>query len=150
MCRGREENKAMNKRKFSPTAAALVFLFFVAGACDSTGPDGPKGPGALTATLVSPNGAEASAVFEFTGGVDLSFVSVVGGEAFYQHSGGSSRVVVVLDDPGEIQFRVGTADVGEIPQVTVIQVADGNNDLRPSVSGYEIRVEGEKYSGGQP
>jgi len=126
----------------------LGLLLLASGACDSTGPDGPQGPGALMATLISPNGAEASAVFELTGGIDLSFVSTVGGEAFYQHSGGSSRIVVVLDDPGEIQFRVGTEDVGELPEVTVIQVADGANNLRASVSGYEVRVEGEKYSPG--
>lgn len=131
------------------TVVALVLLGLVLGACDSTGPEGPKGPGALVATLVSPNGNEASAVFEITGGIDLSFVSTVGGEAFYQHSGGSSRVVVVLDDPGEIQFRVGAEDVGELPQISVIQVADGDNHLRSSVSGYEVRVEGEEYPSGQ-
>jgi hypothetical protein len=133
----------MIPRRSIHQTALLGILAVALGACDSTGPAGPKGPGTLTATLVSPNGAEGSAVFEITGGIDLGFVITTGGEVFHQHSGGTSRVVVILDDPGEIRFRVGTEDVAEIPQVAVIQVADGENHLRPSLSGYEVRVEGE-------
>ncbi len=131
------------------TVRGLALLFaglLVTTACDSTGPEGPKGPGWITATLVSPNGIEASAVFEISGGTDLSHASSDGGETFYQHSGGSSRVVVVLDDPGVIQFQVGTEDVGELPSVRVIQVADGENELRSSLSGYQVQVEGTEYS----
>ena len=116
--------------------------------CDSTGPGGPKGPGQITVTLSSPNGSEASAVFEITGGTDLGFVSAEGGETFHQHSLGSSRVVVILDEPGVIEFRVGTEDVGDLPAVQVIQVADGQNQLRSSVLGYEIHLEGQKYTYG--
>lgn len=126
----------------------LGVLALGAGACDATGPGGPKGPGRITATLVSPHGSEASAVFELTGGTDLSFVSSDGGETFYQHSAGLSRVVVVLDDPGVIRFHVETEDVGDLPSVQVIQVADGRNELRSSFSAYGVLVEGAKYSSG--
>ncbi|MBT8395900.1 MAG: hypothetical protein HKO65_07480 [Gemmatimonadetes bacterium] len=124
---------------------ALVGLVpFLVWACDSTGPKGPMGPGNLAITLLSPNGPEGSAVLEITGGADLSFVSTTGGEVFFEHSAGSSRVIVVMDDPGEINFRVGTEDVGVIPSVDVVQVAGGEDQLRLSLSGYEVLIEGEK------
>jgi hypothetical protein len=128
--------------------AALVLL--ATGACDSTGPDGPRGPGSFLATLVSPNGDEGSAVFELTGGVELGAVTGFGGEVFHQHFGGSTRVVVVLDQPGQISFRIGTGDVGEPPEAAVIQVADGENELRPSVAAYRVEItEVEAGSGSQ-
>ena len=100
-------------------------------------------------------GPEGSAVFELTGGADLSVTSSTGGEVFYEHSAGSSRVVIVMDDPGQISFRVETGDVGVVPTVDVIQVADGQDQLRSSLSGYEVIVEGEKSTsaaeqGGRP
>jgi hypothetical protein len=122
-----------------------VALLLAAG-CDSTGPGDGRGPGFITATLVSPAGSEGSAVFELTGGTGLGFVSSDGGETFYQHSAGSSRVVVVLDDPGVIRFQVGTGDFGDLPSVQVLQVADGQNQLRPSLTGYQVQVEGKKNS----
>ena len=108
--------------------------------CDSTGPDGP-GPGPLEATLISPSGGgEASAVFELTGGVGLGSVSMVGGEVFYQHFGGSTRIVAVRDDPGVIRFQIWTDDLGQLPEVRVIQVADGENQLRTALSSYSVQV----------
>jgi hypothetical protein len=134
--------------RFFPRVAFIGIGLLVAIGCDSTGPGGSKGPGWVTATLSSPNGSEASAVFELTGGTDLGFVSADGGETFHQHSVGSSRVVVVLDEPGVIRFRVGTEDVGDLPTVSVLQVGDGQNRLRSSLTGYQVHLEGEKYSSG--
>jgi hypothetical protein len=110
------------------------------------------GPGFLLATLVSPLGNEASAVFELTGGVGLGTVSAPGGQVFYEHFGGSTRIIVVLNDPGEVRFRVRTEDVGQPPEVSVIQVADGENRLRTSLSGYTVRLTREEdlSGGGQP
>ena len=131
-----------------PSLVLSAGILLGVSGCDSTGPEGPKGPGRITATLSSPNGSEASAVFEITGGTDLGFVSAEGGETFHEHSLGSSRVVVILDEPGVIQFQIGTEDVGDLPAVQVIQVADGQNELRTSVLGYEVHLEGEKYTAG--
>jgi hypothetical protein len=128
------------------SVAFIGTVLLVAGACDSTGLGVPKGRGQIIATLSSPNGNEASAVFEITGGTDLSVVSAVGGETFHQHSVGSSRVVVILDEPGVIRFQVETEDVSDLPSVSVIQVADGLNQLRSSLSGYEVHIEGTKFS----
>jgi hypothetical protein len=57
---------------------------------------------------------------------------------FYEHDGSTTRLVVILDDPGPITFRVRVDDVAELPSATVIQVADGDNELRTSLSEYEI------------
>jgi hypothetical protein len=91
--------------------------------------------------LLSPGGAEGAAVFELAGGTGLGEVTAEGGEAHHQRSGRTSRVVVLLDDPGTVRFRVATSDVGEVPRVTVLQVAGGDNGLRSSLAGYHVRVE---------
>jgi hypothetical protein len=127
--------------------AALAGLMVLAlGACESMGPEEKGGPGFLTATLHSPKGAEGSAVFQLEDGVDLGLVSASGGEVFYQHAGASSRVVVVLDEPGEVQFQVHTGDRSEPPRVTVLQVADESDDLRPSLDGYTVDLTSVKGS----
>jgi len=120
--------------------ATIGLIGLCVGGCDLLGPDGPKGPGDLLVTLVSPDGNEASAVFEVAGGISLGTVSPVGGEVLYQHFGGLTRIVVVMDEPGEVQFQVRTEDVGHLPEVSVIQVADGENQLRTSLSGYTVQV----------
>lgn len=135
-------------KSFVSRLTVVGLLALNVGACDSLGPDEPKGPGSLLATLVSPMGNEASAVFELTGGVGLGSVSSFGGEVFYQHFGGSTRIVVVMNDPGEIRFKVWTEDVGQLPDVTVIQVADGEDQLRTSLSGYTVRFAREEDPAG--
>jgi hypothetical protein len=112
-------------------------------ACDVLGPDetGPEGPGAFHATLVSPAGAEGSAVIEIVGGSSLGTISPQSGQVFYRHRSGVTRLVVVLDEPGTIRFQIRTEDVAVVPSATVIQVADGNDQLRGSLSGYSVELE---------
>ena len=146
------EEVPIKTRPFVSRLTVLGLLALCVGACDTLGPDEPMGPGSLLATLVSPLGNEASAVFELTGGVGLVTVSAPGGEVFYEHFGGSTRIIVVLNDPGEVRFQVRTEDVGQPPEVSVIQVADGDNRLRTSLSGYTVRFtrEEDPSGGGQP
>jgi hypothetical protein len=59
------------------------------------------------------------------------------GDVFFQRDGNTTRVVLVLDDPGLLTFQMRVEDVSVLPEITVVQVADGNNELRLSVSGYE-------------
>ena len=132
-------------------AAVLGPLALTAWACgDSTGPSGPKGPGAFEVSLVSPNGAEGSAVLSMAGGTGLGEITTTDGEVYFHHAGGSSKVIVLLDTPGSIRFRVETQEVADLPSVAVEQVADGGNELRASVSGYQVQiVQMEIPSGGQ-
>lgn len=123
-----------------------VVLLMGVGACDLLGPDDPKGPGAFEVKVLSPNGPEAAAVIELNGGIGLGTVSPVGGEVLYDHREGSTFVAIVLDEPGQIRFHVRTDNVGQLPEARVIQVADGANQLRPSVAGYEVSFSWEKDS----
>ena len=109
-------------------------------ACDSADPDLPQGPGTIQVVLVSPVGNEGSGVFEVRGGAGLGVVSAPGGEVLYQHFQDRTRLVVVMADPGEIRFRIPTTEVSQVPSVEILQVADGNNDLRGSLEGYSARV----------
>ena len=121
----------------------LIFPFALAAlGCNDLGPSGPEGPGSINVTLSSPNGAEGSAVFEMTGGTGLGVVTSFGGEVYhnYNYGTGITRVVVIMDVPGNVQFKVRTSDVGDLPAVTVLQVADGDDQLRPSLGGYEVEV----------
>jgi hypothetical protein len=98
--------------------------------------------------VTSPNGPEGAAVLELTGGVGLGPVTSTVGDVYFRHDGTTSRIVVLLDEPGEIGFQVRSTEIGELPTARVLQVADGDNRLRASVSGYRIRfVRVEDLSG---
>ena len=105
-------------------------------ACGSDQPV-PLGPGALEATLVSPNGPEGAAVLELAG-PGLGEVTVAEGEVFEQADGNTTRLVIVRDIPGQIRFRVQVIERSEPPTATVVEVADGTNELRSSISGYQV------------
>jgi hypothetical protein len=42
--------------------------------------------------------------------------------------------------PGELSMKVSLPDVSRTPQITVVEVADGDNKLRPSVAGYHVEL----------
>jgi hypothetical protein len=118
----------------------VALLLSTASGCDDLGPSGPRGPGSVGVDLVSPHGAEGSAVFEVVGGTGLGAVTALGGEVFYEHGTDATRVVIVLDTSGHIGFRIRSQDVRNLPTVTLVQVADGNDQLRGSLAGYEIEL----------
>ena len=120
----------------------LTILLLTLPGCIDLGPSGPQGRGSITVDLMSPNGAEGAAVFELTGGTGLGVVSSFGGEVYYNSNYGTgvTRVVVVMDVPGDVQFKVRTSNVGDLPSVTVLQVTDGDDQLRSSLGGYEVEV----------
>ena len=119
---------------------ATGFVLLAAWSCDDLGPSAPRGPGTIHVDLVSPNGAEGSAVFQVAGGRGLGIITATGGEVYYEHGLDLTRVVVVLDVPGPVGFRIQSENVRHLPQVTVTQVADGNDQLRGSLSGYEVEL----------
>jgi hypothetical protein len=77
---------------------------------------------------------------EITGGTGLGTVSVEGGDAYTNRGNGILRVVVVLEDAGPIRVRVPSGEVRDLPQVEVLQVADGSDALRESLAGYSVEV----------
>lgn len=96
----------------------------------------------IAVTVTSPNGTEGAALLELSGGVGLGPVTSAAGTVFFDHGKNTTRVVVILDAPGEIRFDVRSDDIGTPPQVTLLQVADGDDALRASLSGYHVDLVG--------
>jgi hypothetical protein len=106
--------------------------------CDVLGLSGPSGPGELHANILNPSGAvDGAAVLELTGPTGQGSITTNNGDVFFQRDGNTTRVVLILDDPGLLTFQLKVDDVSDLPAVTIVQVADGNNELRTSVSEYE-------------
>jgi len=120
-------------------ASVLRLLVVVAvGPLAGCGDAGPQsGPGSFTATVVSPNGAEGSALVSFFG-PGIGNVSSAEGRLFSERAGDTVRVVVAADAPGELHFVVAVADTTAPPQGDVLQVADGEDRLRSTVAGYVL------------
>lgn len=96
-------------------------------------------PGDLVVTLVSPNGPEAAVVLETTDeGIDG--IQSLTGEAHHWRAGDVSRIVVLLEEPGEIRFALSLADVNRAPALQILEVADPDNRLRDDLSEYELET----------
>jgi hypothetical protein len=122
------------------TVLAGVAVLGVAGCGDEATPPEPV-PGDLAVSLVSPNGTEGAAVLETN---DVGVVEVtpeVGQQAFRLTAGGVTRIVVLLDEPGDIGFTLSVEDLNRPPQLQVVEVADAENRLRPDLSGYAVASE---------
>jgi hypothetical protein len=113
-------------------AAALLLTSLLAACHDGSSPK----PSGATGHIVSPNGAEGAAVIEFAGVV--SSINVTGGVGYVSSSGGVTRAVLVLQQPGTIRFSLPGVAIGAGPAATVIEVADGNNQPRSAVAGYAV------------
>ena len=103
--------------------------------CDSTEPNG--GPGTVTAVLVSPNGPEGAAVLDVSGAVE-SFTGTKDVSVHTTPASGGTRVIIVRLNPGELSVNMKVANTDEPPPVTVVEVADGDNRLRTSTTGYQV------------
>jgi hypothetical protein len=96
------------------------------------------GPGVLTATLGAPNGAEGVALLHLVGG-QISSVEALTGDLHTSVLGDTTKVLVLLDTPGEIDFLLNVADTTLPPVTTIVQVADGQNQVRSSLAEYRVR-----------
>jgi hypothetical protein len=114
--------------------AALAALG--AAGCD---PAPPAVPGVLTATLVSPNGAEGSAHLKLFGEGALE-VRALDARTFSHQRGDTVDVVLVRDAPGELRFLIVVADTTRRPGAAVVEVADGDNRLRSGVGAYRVEI----------
>ena len=117
---------------------ALLFLAVLLGAsgCGDVAP--VSAPGTLTARVESPNGAEGAALIRLIGG-GVAFVEPLTGDLHTSVVGDTTKVLVVLDTPGDVAFRLNVADTTRPPVATLIQVADGQNELRAGLLGYSVR-----------
>jgi len=121
-------------RRRSGYAARLLFLLTALTGCGSE----PSGPGTLTATVVSPNGDEGSAVVALYGS-GLGEVTALEGRVFSRAVGDTLHVVVVNPDGGPLRFTVRVDDVGSLPTGAVLEVAGPDDALR-TLADYRVEV----------
>jgi hypothetical protein len=140
--------KLMTRSHLRATFVALFLGALLAVACDdgAVPPEAPNEPppqpvpGDMVATLVSPNGAEGAAVFESTSET-IRDVSAETGDLFFGTLSGSTRIIVVLETPGEIRFTLAVDDVNEPPSLRLIEVADGDDVPRRDLRDYSVQLE---------
>ena len=121
----------MTLRRLSLLAATI----FLCAACSDHGPVGDLE--LLTATLVSPNGAEGAAVIVL---YDVAGVlAPVGDTEIYQSQGAAlTRLVLINQVGGALSFEVPVPSGGVPPIAIVQQVAGPDDELRTSLSGYRV------------
>jgi len=116
-------------------AAALVLT-----ACSDAAR--PSGPGAHTATVRSPHGAEGAAVLTLVGEGVLDVRPVGGTEVYSVVSGALTRVVLIDQAGGTLAFEVIVAELSR-PLVALLQeVAGPDDELRDDLSGYRVELGG--------
>ena len=106
-------------------------------ACDSDDP-APM-PGVLTATLVSPNGAEGSAHVRLFG-EGIVEVRPLDARTFSHAQGDTVNVVLVRDQAGDLRFLVALADTTRVPSAAVLEVAGGDDRLRSNLQSYRLEL----------
>ena len=76
-------------------------------------------------------------VLELTG-AGIGRVTAIRGQAYTLPTASGVRVVVILNEAGEIKLSIAVDDVASALAASVIEVADGANVLRPSTTGYSV------------
>ena len=98
----------------------------------------PPGPGILTATLKSPNGAEGAALVVLMGS-GIGEAPPLGNNELYTNSNlDELRIVLINQAGGELEFQVEVADTTIKPTATVEEVAGPDNELRSALGGYQL------------
>jgi hypothetical protein len=123
----------MNTRRLLSLAALTACV-----ACSDAGP--VSGPGRMTATLVSPNGAEGAAVIVLVGEGVGDAVPVGGVQLFRNDEDGATRLVLVSPGGGDLAFEVDVADTTHLPVAIIEQVAGPDDGLRADPSGYRLEL----------
>lgn len=116
---------------------ALPLLILVAlVACADEGP--LSGPGTLTATLMSPNGAEGAALVILVG-EGIGAVTAVGATEVHTRAGaGSMQIVLINQQGGDLSFQLAVADTTQPPQAIVQEVAGPDDELRSVLTAYVV------------
>jgi hypothetical protein len=114
-------------------------LLLLAAGCGSDATDPPdSGNGEWAFRLEAPHEVGA-AVFQVTGMASVSFDD---GEAFVREREGTTYLVLIRYQPGELRFRLGEASPGEQPAVTILEVADADDEVAGSLAGYGVVTDG--------
>ena len=116
---------------------SLLVLFAVfTTACTDEGP--VSGPGTVTATVAGPNGPEGAALVVLLG-EGIGEVSPIGTtELFVRRGVGSTQIVLINQDGGELSFEVAVADTTDLPAVVIQEVAGPDDELRELLDAYTL------------
>ncbi|HEX9730245.1 MAG TPA: hypothetical protein VGA37_17255 [Gemmatimonadales bacterium] len=115
-------------------AALLCVLATVA--CEVTDPTLPS---SVEFHVVSPHGAEGAALIELVG-ESGTVAPRDDGHLLTARRGDTVWVFVALQVPGEIRFAFEVAARRQPPSARVVEVADGENRMRPDVDAYQVRL----------
>ena len=114
--------------------AAFLALSLLVACADQS----PPGPGILTATFKSPNGAEGAALVVLMG-PGIGEVTPVGSNQLYSNSSlDEVRIVLINQNDGTLAFRVEVADTTIKPAAIVEEVANPDNQIRSTLDGYQL------------
>jgi hypothetical protein len=131
---------AMNALKSRYPLLVLALGGLLSAGCGDT--TNPEHGGTYVATVTAPAGhVDGAAVVELAGrGVES--VTPVDGRLFVERLPGDyTRVVIVGADAGPLRFQLELARGNDMPRVTLIEVADTADALRPSLNGYRVSFE---------
>ena len=123
------------RSRLGPGALALGTAL-VLGGCGDGASAPPVTPGDLTVVLESPNGAEGAVLVEIDGFVSAS--APAAGELYTVEDGEMTRVLVILDEAGEIRFQITVPDVREDPEYRIIEVSGPDDSVRQLLDGYTL------------
>lgn len=131
-----------------------ILLGVLLAACESEILDTPI---ELRGRLVSPNGPEGAAILEIVGaglgearpvtqpaaatassGEGSSSFEAAPSYLFSRRSGDTLRLVIVLEEPAAMEFAVEWFRRTTRPEARVLEVVDGNNLPRGSLTGYRV------------
>ena len=114
----------------------LPVVLLALAACTDEGP--VSGPGTLTATLTSPNGAEGAAALRLIGPGIREIIAVGETETHAFSDVNGTRVVLVNQSGGTLTFTVELSDTTRLPIVVLDEVAGPDDALRSSLDGYDL------------
>jgi hypothetical protein len=131
----------MNVTRIALALGTVMLVVTTLASCNDNPTSGDvQQPGVMAATLVSPNGAEGSALLEVGSGTVLDVTPMESYVRVYRVAANPVRVVVLRLEPGDIAFRLTTDDVNRPPELRVVDVGGPDNQLRPSLAGYSVSV----------
>lgn len=119
-----------------PVRLPLLLAIVALTACADESP--VSGPGTMTATLISPNGAEGAALVILVG-EGMGDITPIGDTEVFARVGSSSTQIVLINQVGgDLSFQVAVADTTQLPLAVVQEVAGPDDELRSSVTGYSV------------
>ena len=115
-----------------------LILALMTGGCGSETTEPTLPEGFVEGILEAP-GPVTAAVLQLQGVTD---VSLENGLAFSRFEGGVLRVVLLLDQTGELRFLAHLQEGGSDAVGVVVEVADGSGQVPADPAGYSVRFGG--------